>query len=119
MWDCLYVTQGPLCVPYFLIVVLVAGLVILNLFLALLLSSFSDMGGDKKEDEGPDKIQVAIMRIKNFKSWLVKKIKGLCSKRRVSAVGANPVLMVSVCLKLINNVILLIILFDKLSKFYI
>ena len=45
MWDCLFVTNGPLCVPYFLIVVLVAGLVILNLFLALLLSSFSDMGG--------------------------------------------------------------------------
>ena len=45
MWDCLFVTQGPLCVPYFLVVVLVAGLVILNLFLALLLSSFSEMGG--------------------------------------------------------------------------
>ena len=46
MWDCLFVTQGPLCVPYFLVVVLVAGLVILNLFLALLLSSFSEMGGE-------------------------------------------------------------------------
>ena len=44
MWDCLYVAS-PICVPYFLVVVLVAGLVILNLFLALLLSSFSDMGG--------------------------------------------------------------------------
>ena len=47
MWDCLYVAS-PICVPYFLIVVLVAGLVILNLFLALLLSSFSDMGGKYK-----------------------------------------------------------------------
>ena len=44
MWDCIYVAS-PLCIPYFLAVVLVAGLVILNLFLALLLSSFSDMGG--------------------------------------------------------------------------
>ena len=43
MWDCLYVA-GSMCVPYFLIVTLVAGLVCLNLFLALLLSSFSDMG---------------------------------------------------------------------------
>ena len=109
MWDCLYVTQGPLCVPYFLVVVLVAGLVILNLFLALLLSSFSDMGGDKKEDSEPDKIQVAIMRIKRFKLWLKGKIKGLFTKRRVSAVDANPILMVSVCSKLLNNVILLII----------
>ncbi len=44
MWDCIYVA-GPFCVPYFLATVLIANLVILNLFLALLLSSFSDMGG--------------------------------------------------------------------------
>ena len=46
MWDCIYVA-GPTCVPYFLATVLIANLVILNLFLALLLSSFSDMGGKK------------------------------------------------------------------------
>ena len=45
MWDCIYVA-GPSCVPYFLATVLVGNLVILNLFLALLLSSFSDMGGE-------------------------------------------------------------------------
>ena len=44
MWDCMHVA-GPACVPYFLATVLVGNLVILNLFLALLLSSFSDMGG--------------------------------------------------------------------------
>ena len=44
MWDCIYVA-GPACVPYFLATVLVGNLVILNLFLALLLNSFSDMGG--------------------------------------------------------------------------
>ena len=43
MWDCMLVA-GSTCVPYFLATVLVANLVILNLFLALLLSSFSDMG---------------------------------------------------------------------------
>ena len=47
MWDCMYVA-GPTCVPYFLATVLIANLVILNLFLALLLSSFTDMGGKKK-----------------------------------------------------------------------
>ncbi len=46
MWDCMWVA-GPACVPYFLATVLVGNLVILNLFLALLLSSFSDMGGKK------------------------------------------------------------------------
>ena len=44
MWDCLWVA-GKACVPYFLATVLIGNLVILNLFLALLLSSFSDMGG--------------------------------------------------------------------------
>ncbi len=44
MWDCMLVA-GATCVPYFLATVLVGNLVILNLFLALLLSSFSDMGG--------------------------------------------------------------------------
>lgn len=45
MWDCMFVA-GVTCVPYFLASVLVANLVILNLFLALLLSSFSGMGGE-------------------------------------------------------------------------
>ena len=40
MWDCWYVS-GPMCIPYFLAVVLIAYLVILNLFVALLLSNFS------------------------------------------------------------------------------
>ena len=48
MWDCIYVA-GPACVPYFLATVLVGNLVILNLFLALLLSSFSDMGGKQND----------------------------------------------------------------------
>ena len=77
------------------------------------------MGGDKKEDSEPDKIQVAIMRIKRFKLWLKGKIKGLFTKRRVSAVDANPILMVSVCSKLLNNVILLIIYNLKMCQNFI
>ena len=44
MWDCMFVA-GKSCIPYFFATVLIGNLVILNLFLALLLSSFSDMGG--------------------------------------------------------------------------
>ncbi len=49
MWDCMYVA-GPTCVPFFMSTVLIANLVMLNLFLALLLSSFSEMdsSGSKK-----------------------------------------------------------------------
>lgn len=71
MWDCIYVA-GPACIPYFFATVLIANLVILNLFLALLLSSFADMGGDKgkEEDDGPDKMAVVGVRIKKFISFL-------------------------------------------------
>ena len=46
MWDCMFL-NGAICLPYFMATVLIANLVILNLFLALLLASFSDMGASK------------------------------------------------------------------------
>ena len=46
MWDCMFL-NGAIRLPYFMATVLIANLVILNLFLALLLASFSDMGGSK------------------------------------------------------------------------
>ena len=48
MWDCMFL-NGLICYPYFMATVLIANLVILNLFLALLLASFSDMGAGKKD----------------------------------------------------------------------
>ena len=74
MWDCMHVA-GPACVPYFLATVLIANLVILNLFLALLLSSFSDMGQSNADDGEPDKIQIAFQRIGRFKRWIISKFK--------------------------------------------
>ena len=47
MWDCMFL-NGLICYPYFMATVLIANLVILNLFLALLLASFSDMGAGEK-----------------------------------------------------------------------
>ena len=61
---------GPACVPYFFASVLVANLVILNLFLALLLSSFADMGGNEGEGDGePDKMVIAFQRMGRFKRY--------------------------------------------------
>ena len=61
------------------------NLVILNLFLALLLSSFSDMGGGDEEDDEPDKMAIAAERVRRFKRWLVGGIKYIiccgCCKR--------------------------------------
>lgn len=39
MWDCMWVSGWP-CIPFFLATVVIGNLVVLNLFLALLLSSF-------------------------------------------------------------------------------
>ena len=75
MWDCMFVAGGT-CIPYFMATVLIGNLVILNLFLALLLSSFSDMGGGGAEDDDePDKMQIAFGRFGRFKRFIIGKIK--------------------------------------------
>jgi len=74
MWDCIFVS-GKACIPYFMATVLVGNLVILNLFLALLLSSFSDMGGGGDEDDEPDKMAIAFGRFGTFKRFLIRSIK--------------------------------------------
>ena len=65
MWDCIFVS-GKACIPYFMATVLVGNLVILNLFLALLLSSFSDMGG------GRVYLNIVINECKTFEADLEK-----------------------------------------------
>jgi hypothetical protein len=69
MWDCMEVA-GWSCVPFFLCTKIVGGLVVLNLFLALLLSAF---GADSfKQSEGEDdvnNIQEAFNRIQRFIKW--------------------------------------------------
>ena len=54
------------------------------------------MIGDPKDGDGePDKMQVAGMRIARFKAWVAGKIKGLFTKRKISAVETNRPTMVS------------------------
>ena len=72
--------SGPACVPYFFASVLVANLVILNLFLALLLSSFADMGGDPEEDSEPDKMKIAFDRIGRFIKYIKSAPKNLLKR---------------------------------------
>ena len=74
MWDCMFL-NGIMCVPYFMATVLIGYLVILNLFLALLLASFTDMGGGGDDDDEPDKMAIAIGRIKKGISWIKNAIK--------------------------------------------
>ena len=75
MWDCIFVS-GPACVPFFMATVLIGNLVILNLFLAVLLSSFSGMGeGGEEEDDEPDKMKIAFGRFGRLKRFIFGNIK--------------------------------------------
>ena len=57
MWDCMFVAS-KVCVPFFLATVVIGNLVVLNLFLALLLSSFgaSNLSGATSEEDGTNKL---------------------------------------------------------------
>ncbi|XP_035662883.1 sodium channel protein type 2 subunit alpha-like isoform X1 [Branchiostoma floridae] len=73
MWDCMHCAGSayPACLIMFLLTMVIGNLVILNLFLALLLSSFSgDNIGESGSDE-PNNLQIAIDKIKWFPKFLL------------------------------------------------
>ncbi|KAM8810390.1 sodium channel protein type 5 subunit alpha-like [Eudromia elegans] len=74
MWDCMVVAGKPLCLLVFLMVMVIGNLVVLNLFIALLLNSFSTDCLQTTEDDGEmNNLRIAFARIhKGF--HLVKSI---------------------------------------------
>ncbi|TDH06196.1 hypothetical protein EPR50_G00129810 [Perca flavescens] len=71
MWDCMEVAGQPLCILVFMLVMVIGNLVVLNLFLALLLSSFSSDNLSAPDEDGDlNNIQIAIGRIQSGVSWL-------------------------------------------------
>uniref|UniRef100_A0A1I8G7J9 Sodium channel protein n=1 Tax=Macrostomum lignano TaxID=282301 RepID=A0A1I8G7J9_9PLAT len=81
MWDCMRL-NGFVCVPFFLLTQVIAGLVVLSLFLALLLSSFGSESLQRREEEEEEvnKLQQAIDRINRFIVWSKLKLKSLGSR---------------------------------------
>uniref|UniRef100_A0A3P9AB90 Sodium channel protein n=1 Tax=Esox lucius TaxID=8010 RepID=A0A3P9AB90_ESOLU len=75
MWDCMEVAGQPLCILVFMLVMVIGNLVVLNLFLALLLSSFSSDNLSAPDDDGEmNNLQIALGRIKNGAVWLRSQI---------------------------------------------
>uniref|UniRef100_A0A8C6ZBB7 Sodium channel protein n=1 Tax=Nothoprocta perdicaria TaxID=30464 RepID=A0A8C6ZBB7_NOTPE len=74
MWDCMVVAGKPLCLLVFLLVMVIGNLVVLNLFIALLLNSFSTDSLQTTDDDGEmNNLRIAFARIhKGF--HLVKSI---------------------------------------------
>ncbi|XP_065438766.1 sodium channel protein type 5 subunit alpha-like isoform X2 [Chrysemys picta bellii] len=64
MWDCMVVAGQPLCLIVFLLTMVIGNLVVLNLFIALLLNSFSaDNLQAPEEDAEMNNLQIAFARI--------------------------------------------------------
>ncbi|XP_057560591.1 sodium channel protein type 10 subunit alpha [Hippopotamus amphibius kiboko] len=67
MWACMEVGQKSVCLILFLTVMVLGNLVVLNLFIALLLNSFSTDNLTAPEDDGEvNNLQVALARIQVF-----------------------------------------------------
>uniref|UniRef100_A0A8C5GX12 Sodium channel protein n=1 Tax=Gouania willdenowi TaxID=441366 RepID=A0A8C5GX12_GOUWI len=71
MWDCMEVAGQTMCLTVFMMVMVIGNLVVLNLFLALLLSSFSADNLAATDDDGePNNLQIAVVRIKFGIAWI-------------------------------------------------
>ncbi|NWV10028.1 SCN5A protein, partial [Ptilonorhynchus violaceus] len=65
MWSCMVVAEPSLCLFVFLLVMVIGNLVVLNLFIALLLSSFSADSLQTTEDDGEmNNLRIAFARIR-------------------------------------------------------
>ncbi|XP_053455663.1 sodium channel protein type 10 subunit alpha isoform X3 [Nycticebus coucang] len=77
MWACMEVGEKSICLVLFLTVMVLGNLVVLNLFIALLLNSFSADNLAAPEDDGEvNNLQVALVRIQVFG---LRTRKALCS----------------------------------------
>ncbi|XP_028423749.1 sodium channel protein type 4 subunit alpha A isoform X1 [Perca flavescens] len=79
MWDCMEVAGAGMCLVVFMMVMVIGNLVVLNLFLALLLSSFSGDNLSTGDDDGEmNNLQIAIGRITRgidwFKAFIVQTV---------------------------------------------
>ncbi|XP_060573372.1 sodium channel protein type 4 subunit alpha B-like isoform X4 [Ruditapes philippinarum] len=73
MWYCIR-ANGNVCIPFFLLTYVIGNLVVLNLFLALLISSFGteNLASDSGEEEAgsPNKLAEAFNRFSRFGNWV-------------------------------------------------
>nr|WAX25744.1 sodium channel protein type 4 subunit alpha A [Tetraodon mbu] len=71
MWACMEVAGAGMCLVVFMMVMVIGNLVVLNLFLALLLSSFSGDNLSIGDDDGEmNNLQIAVGRITRGFNWL-------------------------------------------------
>ncbi|XP_053794496.1 sodium channel protein type 5 subunit alpha-like [Vidua chalybeata] len=82
MWECMEVAGKRKCLIIFLLVLVLGNLVVLNLFIALLLSSFNLDGPEGQEEPGEGtKYQIAIAQIHKSLKAVKDRIWDHCCKR--------------------------------------
>ncbi|TKC49949.1 hypothetical protein EI555_020372, partial [Monodon monoceros] len=75
MWDCMEVAGQTMCLIVFMLVMVIGNLVVLNLFLALLLSSFSsDNLAATDDDNEINNLQIAVGRMQKGIDYVKNKI---------------------------------------------
>uniref|UniRef100_A0A665VDX4 Sodium channel protein n=1 Tax=Echeneis naucrates TaxID=173247 RepID=A0A665VDX4_ECHNA len=80
MWDCMEVAGTAMCIIVYMMVMVIGNLVVLNLFLALLLSSFSADNLAATEDESDtNNLQIAIARIHRGIAFLKSLLRSSCN----------------------------------------
>nr|XP_057937813.1 sodium channel, voltage-gated, type I-like, alpha isoform X1 [Doryrhamphus excisus] len=80
MWDCMEVAGTTMCIIVYMMVMVIGNLVVLNLFLALLLSSFSaDNLAATEDDSDTNNLQIAIGRIHNGIAFVRSLLRSSCS----------------------------------------
>ncbi|KAL7385457.1 hypothetical protein ABVT39_022061 [Epinephelus coioides] len=79
MWDCMEVAGTTKCIIVYMMVMVIGNLVVLNLFLALLLSSFSADKLEATEDDGDNNLQIAIARIQKGIAFLKSHLRSSCN----------------------------------------
>ncbi|XP_044531444.1 sodium channel protein type 11 subunit alpha [Gracilinanus agilis] len=82
MWECMHNSPHMLCILVFLLILVIGNLVVLNLFIALLLNSFSS---EEKEGNGPGemrktKLQLAFDRFRRAFYFVKRTICHFCSR---------------------------------------
>ncbi|XP_042308915.1 sodium channel protein type 2 subunit alpha isoform X3 [Sceloporus undulatus] len=81
MWDCMEVAGQTMCLIVFMLVMVIGNLVVLNLFLALLLSSFSsDNLAATDDDNEMNNLQIAVGRIQRGIDYIKKKMQEVVQK---------------------------------------
>ncbi|XP_038870254.1 sodium channel protein type 2 subunit alpha-like [Salvelinus namaycush] len=97
MWDCMEVADQSMCLIVFLMVMVIGNLVVLNLFLALLLSSFSaDNLAATDDDSEMNNLTVAIGRIHQgiafVKALVRRSFQSICLRKKKRSLNEDKTL---------------------------